>query len=275
MWVDKLYAFPYNRKVDRCAKPTSNPKPFRLLLSSFSSSRNTSSLNQISMVPKRAPTKPTSTGSKGKRTEVAKMPETKWKKSDRQWTSDSKQKTSEEAPRTDNKGKQPIIEETIEVRKNATFDWSTFTTPKLAQRFHLHFSNRIVIPGRNIDFLKLSYFHFDMLFTRMGWLPIVSVKKFLYPRVVKCLYCNMKFEDEWPISTTINGIQINFDVAELCQILDIPNERVCLYEAKKWPEVEGFKAAEAIQRLCGYLKSGRPTSHSLTVLSRILQPLIY
>ena len=85
----------------------------------------------------------------------------------------------------------------------------------------------------------------------------------------------MKFEDEWPISTTINGVQINFDVAKLCQILDIPNERVCLYEAKKCPRVEGFKAAEAIQRLCGYLKSGRPTSHSLTVLSRILQPLIY
>ena len=44
---------------------------------------------------------------------------------------------------------------------------------------------------------------------------------------------------------------------------------------KKWPRMEGFKAAEAIQRLCGYLKSGRPTSHSLAVLSRILQPLIY
>ena len=86
----------------------------------------------------------------------------------------------------------------------------------------------------------------------MGWLPIVSVKEFLYPRVVKCFYCNMTFEDEGPISATINGIQINFDVTELCQILDIPNEGPCLYESKKWPRVDGFKPAEAILRLCGY-----------------------
>ena len=88
-----------------------------------------------------------------------------------------------------------------------------------------------------------------MLFARMGWLPIVFIKVFIYPRLVKCFYCNMKFEDEGPISTTINDVQFNFDVAELCQILDIPNEGVCLYEAKKWPRVEGFKAVEVIQRL--------------------------
>ena len=51
----------------------------------------------------------------------------------------------------------------------------------------------------------------------------------------------MKFEDEGPISTTINGVQINFDVPELCQILDIPNEGVCLYEAKKWPRWKVLK----------------------------------
>ena len=40
----------------------------------------------------------------------------------------------------------------------------------------------------------------------------------------------MKFEDEGPIPTTINGAPINFDVAELCKILDIPNEGVLCYE---------------------------------------------
>ena len=50
------------------------------------------------------------------------------------------------------------------------------------------------------------------------------MKKFLYRRVVKCFYCNMTFEDEGPISTTVNGVKIKFDVVELCQILDIPNE---------------------------------------------------
>ena len=108
----------------------------------------------------------------------------------------------------------------------------------------------------------------------MGWLPIVSVKEFVYPKVVKCFYSNMTFEDEGPITATINGVRIVFDVAELCKILEIPNEGVCLYEAKKWPRVEGFKPAEAIQRLCGYPRSSRPISHLLTVLSRILHHMI-
>ncbi|WJZ84204.1 hypothetical protein VitviT2T_003819 [Vitis vinifera] len=196
------------------------------------------------------------------------------KTSDRQQASDSTYNTSDGAKRTTNKGKRPAVEASPEVRKKATFDRSTFATPDLAQRFHLHFANRTVIPGRNIAFAKLSYFHFDVLFARMGWLPIVSVNEFVYPKVVKCFYSNMTFEDKGPITTTINGVQIVFDVAALCRILEIPNEGVCLYEAKKWPRVEGFKPAEALQRLCGYPRSDRPTSHLLTVLSRILHHMI-
>ena len=84
----------------------------------------------------------------------------------------------------------------------------------------------------------------------------------------------MTFEEERPISTTVNGVQIKFDVAKLCKILDILNEGAYLYESKKWPRVDGFKPTEAVQRLCGYQKAGRPTSHSLTMLSRILQHMI-
>ncbi|KAJ9671085.1 hypothetical protein PVL29_027195 [Vitis rotundifolia] len=205
------------------------------------------------MAPKRAPIKASSTTSKGKKTKVAKMTGPKGKRSDAPRTSSSKQKTLEGAQCSDNKGKRLVVNENIKVRKKATFDRATFTTLELAQRFILHFANRIVIPSRNIDFSKLSYFHFDMFFTRMGWLPIVSMKEFLYPRVVKVFYYNMKFEDEGPISTTVN-------------VLNIPNEGVCLYEVKKWSRVEGFKPPEAIKRLCGYQKSNRPTSHSLTML---------
>ncbi|KAJ9673095.1 hypothetical protein PVL29_026395 [Vitis rotundifolia] len=156
------------------------------------------------MAPKRALAEASSNASEGKSLEVARMIETKGKILDVPKTSDNKQKTPE-------------------VRKKATFDRATFTTPELAQRFNLHFANQTVIPGRNIDFAKLSFFQFDKFFTRMDWLPIVSMKEFIYPR---------------------------------------------------WPRVEGFKPAEAIQRLCGYQKSGRPTSHSLTMLSCILQHMI-
>ena len=153
------------------------------------------------------------------------MRETNKKTSDRQQASDSNQNTSDGAKRTTNKGKRLAVEASPNVHKKATFDRATFAIPDLAQRFHLHFANRTVIPGRNIDFAKLSYFHFDVLFVRMGWLLIVSVKEFVYPKVVKCFYSNMTFEDEGPITTTINGVQIVFDVAALYRILEIPKRR--------------------------------------------------
>ena len=158
------------------------------------------------MAPKRAPVEASSTGRKGKRTSVSRMRGTNKKTSDRQQASDSNHNTSDGAKRTTNKGKRPVVEASPEVCKKATFDRSMFATPDLAQRFHLHFANRTVIPGRNIDLAKLSYFHFDVLFARMGWLPIVSLNEFVYPKVVKCFYSNMTFEDEGPITTTINGV---------------------------------------------------------------------
>lgn len=57
-------------------------------------------------------------------------------------------------------------------------------------------------------------------------------------------------------------MEIKFDVAELCKILDISKEGFCLYETKKWLEVDGFKPTEVVQRLCGYEEvghTGRPT----------------
>ena len=71
------------------------------------------------------------------------------------------------------------------------------------------------------------------------------IKELVYPRLVKCFYYNMTLKKEGPISN-VNGIQIKFDVVELCTILDIPNEGACLYESKKWPRVDGFKPIEVV-----------------------------
>ena len=198
------------------------------------------------MAPKRAPIVASSKGNKGNRLKVARTSASKRKRLEVARTNANKGKTSEVTKTNARKWKTPVVDENIEVRKKATFDRATFITPKLAQRFNLHFSNSTVISSRNIDFSKLSYFQCDRLFTRMGWLPIVSVKEFLHPRHVKCFYCNMNFEEERPISTTVNGVQIKFDVAKLCKILDILNEGACLYEPKKRPRVDGFKPAKAV-----------------------------
>ena len=99
------------------------------------------------------------------------------------------------------------------------------------------------------------------------------MNKLVFLRVVKCFYCNMKFEEEEPITTNINGLEIKFDVGDICKILDIPNKGLCLYESKKWLKVDGFKPIEVVQRLCSYNKAimtNKPTSQTLTLLSRTL-----
>ena len=52
---------------------------------------------------------------------------------------------------------------------------------------------------------------------------------------------------------------------------------MCLYESKKWLKVDGFKPIEVVQRLCSYNKAimtNKPTSQTLTLLSRTLQHMI-
>ena len=78
---------------------------------------------------------------------------------------------------------------------------------------------------------------------------------------------------EGPITTNVNSIKFKFDVGDFCKILDILNEGLCLYEPKKWSKVDGFKPTEVVQRLCRYnkaIKTGRPPTQALTMLSRIL-----
>ena len=65
------------------------------------------------------------------------------------------------------KEKRSIVEENVEVYKKDTFDRCMFTNLELTQRFNLHFANRVVILGKDINFSKLGYFRFDNLFSRM------------------------------------------------------------------------------------------------------------
>ena len=118
------------------------------------------------MAPKRAPIEASSNASKGKRPEEARMIATKGKRSEVAKTSTDKHKTLEVAKSNANKGKKVAMDENVEIRKKTTFDRTTFIIPKRAQRFNLHFANRTVIPGRNIDFSKLNYFQFDRLLIR-------------------------------------------------------------------------------------------------------------
>ena len=56
----------------------------------------------------------------------------------------------------------------------------------------------------------------------------------------------MKFKEERPITTKVNGIELKFNVGELWKILDIMNKHLYLYESKKRLKVDGFKPIEVV-----------------------------
>ena len=74
-----------------------------------------------------------------------------------------------------------------------------------------------------------------------------------------------------PITSTVKGVDIRLDLESICRIFDIAPIGLRAYESKMWPTVLGFEPREAIKRICGLLDGhvmGKPSAHSLTVISR-------
>ncbi|RVX15774.1 Retrovirus-related Pol polyprotein from transposon RE1 [Vitis vinifera] len=118
---------------------------------------------------------------------------------------------------------------------------------------------------------------FEGLFTRMGWLPVVTVYEPIFPTLVRAFYSRMTYGLGGPIRTTVRGVEIELSPESICRILDVPPVGLRVYEAKAWPTIPGFEPREAIQRLCGLADAhgmGKPSAHSLTVPSRVLHHMI-
>ncbi|RVW63064.1 hypothetical protein CK203_063240 [Vitis vinifera] len=87
------------------------------------------------------------------------------------------------------------------------------------------------------------------LFSRMGWLPVMTIFELIFPTLVRAFYSQVTYGLGGPVMST----------------------------AKAWPIVPGFKPREAIQRLCGLANAqgiGKPLAHSLTMTSRVLHHMI-
>ncbi|KAL6323535.1 hypothetical protein AAG906_039113 [Vitis piasezkii] len=80
-----------------------------------------------------------------------------------------------------------------------------------------------------------------------------------------------------PIISTVRGVEIRLDSESICRIFDIPLVGLRVYESKMWSTVPGFEPRKAIQRICGLLNDqgmGKPSAHSLTVISRVLHHML-
>ena len=70
------------------------------------------------------------------------------------------------------------------------------------ERYKSYFFKRIILPGRDIDFVQLRQFRFEEYFLQMGWLPIMTLKDPIYPKLVRAFYSNALVHVGGPITIT-------------------------------------------------------------------------
>ncbi|RVW91746.1 Retrovirus-related Pol polyprotein from transposon RE1 [Vitis vinifera] len=132
-------------------------------------------------------------------------------------------------------------------------------------------------PRRSVNFSQLQHFGFEGLFGRMGWLPVVTISEPVFPTLVRAFYSRVTYGLGRPVLSTVRGVEIRLSPESICHILDIPSVGLRVYKAKAWPTVLGFEPREAVQRLCGLVDPqgmGKPSTHNLTVTSRVLHHMI-
>ena len=111
----------------------------------------------------------------------------------------------------------------------------------------------------------------------MRWLPVVTISEPIFLILIRAIYSRVTYGLEGPITSTVRGVEITLGSESIFRILNIPSVGLRVYESKVWPTVPGFEPKEAIQRMCGLADAqgmGKPSAHSLTMISRILHHMV-
>ena len=111
----------------------------------------------------------------------------------------------------------------------------------------------------------------------MRWLLVGTISEPIFPTLIRTFYSRVTYGVGGPITSIVRGVEITLSLESICWIFDIPSVGLRVYESKVWPTVSGFEPREAIQRLCGLADAqgmGKPSAHSLTVISRILHHMV-
>ena len=80
-----------------------------------------------------------------------------------------------------------------------------------------------------------------------------------------------------PIASTVRGVEIRLDPESTCRIFDIASVGLRVYNSNMWPIVSGFEPREGIKRICGLPNThgmGKPSTHNLTVINRVLHHML-
>ena len=73
------------------------------------------------------------------------------------------------------------------------FDTALFSSVEDDQQYKQHFAQRQLVLGRNINFPQLQHFGFKDIFTRMGWLPMVTISEPVFSILVQDFYSRVTY----------------------------------------------------------------------------------
>ncbi|GAV79905.1 hypothetical protein CFOL_v3_23367 [Cephalotus follicularis] len=137
--------------------------------------------------------------------------------------------------------------------------------------------------GRNIDLdFCSSEFSFISWLEDLNLIPLVQISDPFYIKLVKEFYSNLRMvsnhNEEFALSSSVNGERIYLNARILASILHIPHTGLYVFEHKKWPEVEGFHPNQILSILYPNDPNVHPnmalTTNRLSVDHRLLHHLI-
>ena len=112
---------------------------------------------------------------------------------------------------------------------------------------------------------------------RMGWLSVVTISEPIFFTLVQAFYSRATYDIGGPITSTVREVEIFLDPKSICCIFDITPIGLRVYESKMWHIMPSFELREVIQRIFGLadaIEMGKPSTHSLTVISRVLHHML-
>ena len=102
--------------------------------------------------------------------------------------------------------------------------------------------------GRDIDFIQLIQFRFGEIFLKIGWLPIMTVKEPIYPKLIQTFYSNVIVHvgGSITISCSLREVNIMLNEEKICEILGVQSDGDKVYESKSLSNIDGFVVGDAI-----------------------------
>ncbi|RVW39194.1 hypothetical protein CK203_078158 [Vitis vinifera] len=109
---------------------------------------------------------------------------------------------------------EPSQLEQKETRQKARYDTGLFSSIEDYQQYKQKFAQRKVVPRRSINFSQLQHFGFEGLFSRMGWLLVVTISEPIFPTLVWAFYSRVTYGLGGSVMSTVRGVEIRLSSGE-------------------------------------------------------------